>query len=124
MASDEKTKELVAKVKTIISEQLGVDESEITPSSSFVDDLGADSLDQVELVMALEEAFERRDFRRGCGKHPDRAERHRLHRQARQGKQVRNREAARLGLAGCWGGKAGVRQAAFAGKCLLLEAAD
>jgi acyl carrier protein len=36
---------------------LGVDENEVTPSASFVDDLGADSLDQVELVMALEEAF-------------------------------------------------------------------
>jgi len=46
------------KVKQIISEQLGVDESEVTPSASFVDDLGADSLDQVELVMALEEAFD------------------------------------------------------------------
>ncbi len=46
------------KVKQIISEQLGIEESEITPNSSFADDLGADSLDQVELVMALEEAFE------------------------------------------------------------------
>jgi len=51
-------KEIVEKVKQIISEQLGVDEAEITPSASFTDDLGADSLDQVELVMALEEAFE------------------------------------------------------------------
>src|SRR5215831_1034005 len=48
----------VEKVKQIISEQLGVDEGEVTPSASFVDDLGADSLDQVELVMALEEAFD------------------------------------------------------------------
>ena len=46
------------KVKQIISEQLGIEESEITSNSSFADDLGADSLDQVELVMALEEAFE------------------------------------------------------------------
>jgi len=46
------------KVKQIISEQLGIEESEISPSSSFADDLGADSLDQVELIMALEEAFE------------------------------------------------------------------
>ncbi|MBI4464043.1 MAG: acyl carrier protein [Acidobacteria bacterium] len=46
------------RVKQIIVEQLGVDESEVTPTASFVDDLGADSLDQVELVMALEEAFE------------------------------------------------------------------
>ena len=57
MASDGK-KEVVEKVKQLIVEQLGVDEAEVTPSASFVDDLGADSLDQVELVMALEEAFE------------------------------------------------------------------
>jgi acyl carrier protein len=46
------------KVKQIVAEQLGVEEAEVTPSSSFVDDLGADSLDQVELVMALEEAYD------------------------------------------------------------------
>ena len=46
------------RVKQIIVEQLGVDEGEVTPSASFVDDLGADSLDIVELVMAFEEAFE------------------------------------------------------------------
>jgi acyl carrier protein len=46
------------KVKQIIVEQLGVDESEVTPKASFVDDLGADSLDTVELVMAFEEAFD------------------------------------------------------------------
>ena len=46
------------KVKQIIVEQLGVDESEVTPTASFIDDLGADSLDTVELVMALEEEFE------------------------------------------------------------------
>jgi len=51
-------KELVEKVRQLISEQLGVDEAEVTPSASFTDDLGADSLDQVELVMALEEAFD------------------------------------------------------------------
>jgi len=45
------------KVKDIIVEQLGVDEDEVKPDSSFVDDLGADSLDVVELVMALEEQF-------------------------------------------------------------------
>ena len=45
------------KVKQIVVEQLGVEESEVTPKASFVDDLGADSLDQVELVMAFEEAF-------------------------------------------------------------------
>ncbi len=46
------------KVKQIIVEQLGVDEAEVTPNASFIDDLGADSLDTVELVMAFEEAFE------------------------------------------------------------------
>ena len=46
------------KVKQIIVEQLGVEESEVAQSASFVDDLGADSLDTVELVMAFEEAFE------------------------------------------------------------------
>jgi acyl carrier protein len=45
------------RVKQIIVEQLGVDEAEVTPTASFVDDLGADSLDVVELVMAFEEAF-------------------------------------------------------------------
>jgi len=44
-------------VKKIISEQLGVGIDEIKPNSSFIDDLGADSLDIVELVMAMEEAF-------------------------------------------------------------------
>ncbi len=46
------------KVKDIIVEQLGVDASEVKPEASFVNDLGADSLDTVELVMALEEAFD------------------------------------------------------------------
>jgi acyl carrier protein len=46
------------KVKQIIVEQLGVDEAEVTPNASFVDELGADSLDTVELVMAFEEAFD------------------------------------------------------------------
>ncbi|MEO8727339.1 MAG: acyl carrier protein [Acidobacteriaceae bacterium] len=54
MAGD---KAVAERVKQIIIEQLGVDESEITPNASFMDDLGADSLDTVELVMALEEAF-------------------------------------------------------------------
>jgi acyl carrier protein len=49
--------DVVAKVKQIIAEQLGVDEPEIKNDSNFVDDLGADSLDQVELVMAFEEEF-------------------------------------------------------------------
>ncbi|HAK61411.1 MAG TPA: acyl carrier protein [Nitrospiraceae bacterium] len=46
-----------AKVKKIISEQLGVPDGDVKPESSFVNDLGADSLDTVELVMALEEEF-------------------------------------------------------------------
>ena len=46
------------KVKSIVAEQLGVKEEEVTNDASFVDDLGADSLDTVELVMALEEEFE------------------------------------------------------------------
>ena len=46
------------KVKQIIVEQLGVDQSQVDGTASFVDDLGADSLDIVELVMAFEEAFE------------------------------------------------------------------
>src|SRR5476651_2262844 len=44
-----------SKIKTIIAEQLGVKPEEVTPNASFVDDLGADSLDTVELIMALEE---------------------------------------------------------------------
>ncbi|MDX1901938.1 MAG: acyl carrier protein [Gammaproteobacteria bacterium] len=47
-----------SRVKKIVVEQLGVKEEEVTNDSSFVDDLGADSLDTVELVMALEEEFE------------------------------------------------------------------
>ena len=49
--------DVVAKVKKIISEQLGVPEADVKPEASFVNDLGADSLDTVELVMALEEEF-------------------------------------------------------------------
>jgi acyl carrier protein len=45
------------KVKSIIADQLGVDPDEVTPDASFTDDLGADSLDIVELVMAFEEEF-------------------------------------------------------------------
>lgn len=47
-----------AKVKQIIVEQLGVDEGQVDATASFIDDLGADSLDIVELVMAFEEAFD------------------------------------------------------------------
>ncbi|KAF0122907.1 MAG: acyl carrier protein [bacterium] len=46
-----------AKIRAIIAEQLGIDEDEIVNEASFVDDLGADSLDLVELIMALEEEF-------------------------------------------------------------------
>ncbi len=46
------------KVKEIIVDQLGVDEKQVSPEASFMDDLGADSLDTVELVMALEEEFD------------------------------------------------------------------
>jgi len=49
---------IAERVKQIIVEQLGVDEAQVEDSASFVDDLGADSLDIVELVMAFEEAFE------------------------------------------------------------------
>lgn len=50
--------DITSKVREITSEQLGVDEPQITPEAKFVDDLGADSLDTVELVMALEEEFD------------------------------------------------------------------
>lgn len=46
------------RVKQIVAEQLGVEEGQVTPEASFMDDLGADSLDTVELVMALEEEFD------------------------------------------------------------------
>ena len=49
--------EIADKVKKIVVEQLGVSEEQVTPEAKFIEDLGADSLDQVELVMALEEAF-------------------------------------------------------------------
>jgi len=53
MASD-----IAARVKKIIEEQLGVGSDQVTPDASFIEDLGADSLDTVELVMALEEEFD------------------------------------------------------------------
>ena len=52
--SDQSTEE---KIKKIIVEQLGVNEDQVTPEAKFIEDLGADSLDTVELVMALEEEF-------------------------------------------------------------------
>jgi acyl carrier protein len=54
------SEEVYDKVKEIIVEQLGVAETAITPEASFIDDLGADSLDIVELIMALEEEFNSR----------------------------------------------------------------
>ena len=54
MASE---KSVEARVKEIIVEQLGVNADQVTPDAKFIEDLGADSLDTVELVMALEEAF-------------------------------------------------------------------
>jgi acyl carrier protein len=51
------TKSVDDRVKEIIVEQLGVDEEDVTPTAKFIEDLGADSLDTVELVMALEEEF-------------------------------------------------------------------
>ncbi|AEK57666.1 MULTISPECIES: acyl carrier protein [Acidithiobacillus] len=50
--------DVAARVKKVVVEQLGVNEDEVTNEASFVDDLGADSLDTVELVMALEEEFD------------------------------------------------------------------
>jgi acyl carrier protein len=52
------TKSIEERVKEIISEQLGVEEGEVTPAAKFIEDLGADSLDTVELVMAFEEEFD------------------------------------------------------------------
>jgi len=49
---------IAERVKQIVAEQLGVDEEQVTTEASFMDDLGADSLDTVELVMALEEEFD------------------------------------------------------------------
>ena len=50
--------DVAEKVKNIICEQLDVPEADVVPAASFVDDLGADSLDQVELIMAMEEEFD------------------------------------------------------------------
>jgi acyl carrier protein len=50
--------EVLDKIKEIIAEQLGIDEDEVVPEASFLDDLGADSLDIVELIMAFEEEFD------------------------------------------------------------------
>jgi acyl carrier protein len=58
LGEDKGMENVEQRVKKIVAEQLGVNEAEIKNESSFVDDLGADSLDTVELVMALEEEFE------------------------------------------------------------------
>ncbi len=50
--------DIIAKVKEIIVEELGVEESEVTTEASFIEDLGADSLDTVELIMKFEEEFD------------------------------------------------------------------
>lgn len=50
--------DITAKVKAIIVDKLGVDETEVTPEATFTTDLGADSLDQVELIMELEKEFD------------------------------------------------------------------
>ena len=52
------SEEISSKVKKIVADHLGIEESKVTEESSFIDDLGADSLDTVELVMAFEEEFE------------------------------------------------------------------
>ena len=52
------TKNVSATVKKIVADHLGIDEQKVTDEASFIDDLGADSLDTVELVMAFEEAFD------------------------------------------------------------------
>jgi len=52
------TEEIMEKISKVIIEKLGVKEDQVTPEATFVDDLGADSLDQVELIMALEDAFD------------------------------------------------------------------
>jgi acyl carrier protein len=51
------SEEMVARLRKIVAEQLGVEESQVVPSASFADDLKADSLDLVELIMSLEEEF-------------------------------------------------------------------
>ena len=49
---------MLEKIKSIVADQLGVDEDQVTEDASFIDDLGADSLDTVELIMAFEEEFD------------------------------------------------------------------
>ena len=73
--------DIADKVKKIVVEHLGVEEAKVTPEASFIDDLGADSLDTVELVMAFEEASASKS--RGRGREDQHREgRDRLHREA------------------------------------------
>jgi len=58
LEEDHRMGEIEEKIKKIICEQLNVEEGDVVPDASFVDDLGADSLDQVELIMAMEEEFD------------------------------------------------------------------
>ena len=58
MEAETRMSTIEERVKKVVVEQLGVSEDQVTPEASFVDDLGADSLDTVELVMALEEEFD------------------------------------------------------------------
>ena len=75
------------KVKQIIVEQLQVDEAEVTPGASFQEDLGADSLDVVELVDAVRRSLRPRDSRRRRREDQDRQGRHRLHREERKSRE-------------------------------------
>ena len=85
------------KVKSIIVEQLGVDEEEVTNDASFVEDLGADSLDTVELVMAFEEEFGIEIPGRGRREDHAREGSRRVHRGARQEQEVAGAAAAAPG---------------------------
>ena len=83
------------RLKKIVVEQLGVDEDEVKPEASFVDDLNADSLDLVELIMSLEEEFGDGDLGRGCREDPHRPGRGRVHRRARHlGRAIRSIRAS------------------------------
>ena len=76
--------DIAERVKKIVVEHLGVDEAKVTEEASFVDDLGADSLDTVELVMAFEEEFGCRDPGRRGREDPDRQGRDRVHQEPMQ----------------------------------------
>ena len=91
--------EIEEKVKKIIIEQLEVAPDKVKPEASFTDDLKADSLAVVELVLALEEAVQDRDPRRGHRENQDRRGRHQLHQSAREidrGHAPQRRKASRM----------------------------